>query len=141
MIRLSDAHIAFKNHVIALERTAGKKFFPQAGQIMYAPSLEQELIKNPQGATNKIGFFIQGDSGYEFAVYTMELQCLLTYPETTNDADYITALAHADDFVAAINEASVSGLGSLTRKDGPHPVPGAGRLSVRVDFTITTISL
>ncbi len=141
MIRLSDSHLAFKAYIKALERTTGKKFFPQPGQIMYAPALEQLLIKNPQGAVNKIGFFIQLPGPYEFAVYKQELQCLLTYPESANDADYITALAHADDFVAKINEADVSGVGSLTRLKGPIPIPGAGLLSVRIDFSITTISI
>ena len=139
MIRLSDPHIAFKAYITTLERTTGKKFFPQSGQIMYAPALEQELIKNPQGAINKIGFFIQAEGGYEFAVYTMSLQCLLTYPEAANDADYITALAHADDFVAKINEMDITGVGHLTRSSGPHPIPGAGVLSIRIDFSITTI--
>ncbi len=140
MIKLSDAHTAFRAYLLTLERTTGKKFFPQAGQIMYAPSLEQELIKNPQGAINKIGFFIQGNGGYEFAVYKMALQCLLTYPECANDADYITALAHADDFVAIVNNLDISGVGLLTRSNGPSPIPNMGVLGIRIDFSITTIS-
>lgn len=141
MIRLSDAHLTFKAYIKALDRTAGKKFFPQPGQIMFAPALEKMLIENPQGAVNKIGFFIQALGPYEFATYKLELQCLLTYPESANDADYITALSHSDDFLAKINETTVSGVGSLTRLNGPLPITGAGLLSVRIDFSITTISL
>jgi hypothetical protein len=107
---------------------------------MYAPALEQELIKNPQGAVNKIGFFIQGDGPFEHFVYRLSLQVLLTYPEARTDDDYIKALQHADDFVAAINDATVSGLGLLTRADGPSPIPSMGVLGIRIDFSITTLS-
>ncbi|NTW98340.1 MAG: hypothetical protein HGB35_00070 [Geobacteraceae bacterium] len=140
MIRISDAHKALMSYVKQLERTPGKRFFPQPGQIMYAPTLEQELIKNPQGAVNKLGFFFQGDGAYEFAVDRMALQCLLTYPESRTDEDYIAALAHADDFFAAINDQAIPGVGLLTKADGPLPIPNMGVLGVRMDFSITSIS-
>ena len=140
MIGLSNAHTSFRSFLMTLERSAGKRFFPQAGQIMYAPSLEQELIKNPQGAVNKIGFFIQGDGPYEFGTYKLALQCLLTYPECVNDTEYITSLSHSDDLLSAINDKDIPGVGILTRSDGPIPIPNIGFLGVRIDFSITTIS-
>lgn len=140
MIGLADIHTAFKAYLKTLERDNGGFFFPQAGQIMFAPALEQMLRENPQGAINKVGFFFQGDGPEQFATYKLASQILLTFPASSTDEDYLRALAFTDEFVAAINEQTIEGVGLMTRSDGPSPLPNIGVLGVRIDFTITTIS-
>lgn len=140
MIGLASAHQTVRTFLLSLERTSGKKFFPQAGQVMYAPTLEQALRKSPQHAVNKCGFFLQGDGAFEHCVYRLALQVLLTYPEARTDDDYIRALQHADDFVARLNDHTIPGLGQLTRSDGPTPIPDMGVLGIRIDFSIATIN-
>lgn len=140
MIGLASAHQTVRTFLLSLERTSGKKFFPQAGQVMYAPALEEALRKSPQQAVNKCGFFLQGDGPFEHYVYRLSMQILLTYPEARTDDDYIRALQHADDFVAQLNDHTVPGLGQLTRADGPNPIPNMGVLGIRIDFSIATIN-
>lgn len=138
---LSATHQAFKTYFKTIERTAGKKFFPMPGQVMYAPSLEHELIKDPQGAVNKVGFFLQGGEPETVGSYTAEMQCLLTYPEARTDDSYLSSLDHAGDFLAVVNNTTIDGTYFMTLKSGPIPMPEQGFLGVRIDFTITSISI
>jgi hypothetical protein len=140
MIGLAEIHTAFKAHLKVLKRNNGQLFFPQAGQVMYAPALERSLRENPQGAINKVGFFFQGDGPFQHFTYKLASQILLTFPAAATDDDYIRALAFADEFVSAINDQTIEGVGLMTRADGPTPLPNLGVLGVRADFTTTTLS-
>ena len=138
---LSSAHAAAKNHLYSLERLPGQKFFPEPGQVMYAPQLQQALIEDPQAAINKIGFFMLGKEGETSCTYIAEMQCLLTYPESQTDDQYISDLEHSDDFLAAVNNTIIPGVGMLTRASGPSPMPEQGFLGIRIDFKVTSITI
>lgn len=138
---LSAAHEAFKTHFMTIERTEGEKFFPASGQVMYTPSLQNHLIKNPQETVNKIGFSLQGKDPETVDNYTGEMQCLLTYPEARTDDGYLSSLEHADDFLAAVNNTTIDGKYFITLKSGPTPMPEKGFLEVRIDFRVTSITI
>lgn len=138
---LSSAHEAAKTHFYTLTNGSGKLLFPEPGQVMYAPNLNQAILDDPQGAVNKIGFAIAGTEGETLTTYKAEMQCILTYPETKTDDQYIESLAHVDSFLKAVNNVAVTGVGMLTRIKGPTPVLDMSILGIRIDFNVTSITI
>lgn len=138
---LSNAHAATKALFYSLTDADGLLLFPEPGQVMFAPQLNQAVVDDPQGAVNKIGFAFQGTDSETASSYLAELQCLLTYPETKSDDEFLGSLRHADEFLKALNLRSIDGVGTLSRFAGPTPVFDLGILGVQLFFSVTAITI